>query len=129
MSNQEKFKKMQEATRARKAKDAGKVLASSSSAPVNSSIPPTPPEGSSAAATPPPSATNSAAASPHQDVVGEKRGPSSSGDNLRPEKSARIEGALAQTQGLHRLNPGVPAGRFVMPTLFAHGWEVFDAST
>jgi hypothetical protein len=55
---------MQEVTRARKAKEAGKALASGSSGPVNSSIPPTPPGGSSTAATPPPSGTNSAVSSP-----------------------------------------------------------------
>jgi hypothetical protein len=129
MSNQEKFKKMQEAARARRAKEAGKVLASSSSAPVNSSILPTAPEGSSVVVTAIPSKTNSAAASPRQELVGEKRGPSPSGNNSRPGKSARTEDALAQPLGLHRQTPGIPAGRFVMPTLFAHGGEVFDANT
>jgi hypothetical protein len=129
MSNQEKFKKMQEATRARKAKEAGKILASSTSVPVNSSIPPPTPEGTPAVVTPLPSAVNSAAASPRQEVVGEKRGPSSSGGNSRPDKSARVGDALVQTQGLHRLSPGIPAGRFVMPALFAHGGEIFDANT
>jgi cell division protein FtsB len=129
MSNQEKFKKMQEATRARKAKDAGKVKVSSSTIPVDSSVLQTPPEGSSGVATPIPSATNSAAASPHREVIGEKRGSGSSGDNLRPEKSARLEGASVQTQGLHKLHHGIPAGKFVMPALFAHGGEVFDANT
>jgi archaellum component FlaC len=79
--------------------------------------------------TPIPSTTNSAAASPCQEVVGEKRGPSPSGHNSRPEKNVRVEDALVQTQGLHRLNPGIPAGRFVMPALFAHGGEVFDSNT
>jgi hypothetical protein len=62
-------------------------------------------------------------------VVGEKRGPSSPNDNVRPEKNARIEGASAQMGGLHRLNPRIPAGRFVLPALFAHGGEVFDGNT
>jgi DNA repair ATPase RecN len=62
-------------------------------------------------------------------VVGEKRGPSSSDDNTRPEKNARIEGVLTQTEGLHRLQPGIPAGRFVLPATFAHGGEVFDKNT
>jgi hypothetical protein len=129
MSNQEKFKRMQEVTRARKVKDAGKASASGSSGPVNFSIPPTPPGGSSVAATPPPSGTNSAVSSPQCDVVGEKRGPSSPNDHVRPEKNARIEGALTQTEGLHRLQPGIPAGRFVLPAAFAHGGEVFDKNT
>jgi hypothetical protein len=129
MSNQEKFKRMQEVTRAPKAKDAGHALVSSSSGPTGSSILPTPPGGSSAAATPTPSATNSAVASPYRDVVGEKRGPSSSDDNVRPEKNARIEGASTQTEGFHRLQPGIPAGKFVLPAVFAHGGDVFDGNT
>jgi hypothetical protein len=129
MSNQEKFKKMQEVTRARKAQEAAKALASGSSAPVNSSTLPEAPGGSSVVVTPIPSTTNSAAASPRREVVGEKRGPSSSGDQSRPGKNARVEDTLAQPQGLHRQIPGLPAGRFVMPTLFAHGGEVFDSST
>jgi hypothetical protein len=85
MSSQEKFKKMQEATRARKAKGAGNVVVStSSSGPASSSIPPTPPVSSSIPPTPPPLATNSAAASPQREVVGEKRGPGSSVKEVRP---------------------------------------------
>jgi cell division protein FtsB len=48
---------------------------------------------------------------------------------LRPEKNARIEGASVQTESLHRLQHGVPAGRFVLPAVFAHGGEVFDKNT
>jgi hypothetical protein len=117
MSSQEKFKRMQEVTKARKAK----ALTLGSSGPVSSSIPPTPPGDSSVAATPPPSATNSAVSSPQRDVVGEKRGPSSPGENVRPEKNARTEGASTQIESLHRLSPGVPTGRFVLPAVFAHG--------
>jgi chromosome segregation ATPase len=32
-------------------------------------------------------------------------------------------------KGLHRLQPGVPARRFVLPAIFAHGGNVFDGST
>jgi hypothetical protein len=119
---------MQEVTRARKAKEAGNALVSSSSGPTNSSIPPTPPVGSSIAPTLTPSATNSAVASPQRDTVGEKRGPNSP-DEERPEKSARIESSSNQVEGLHRLQPGVPARRFVLPAIFAHGGNVFDGST
>jgi hypothetical protein len=129
MSNQERFKKMQEATRGRKAKEAWKLLASSSSAPAKSSALATPAEDSPIVATPTPSTTNSAAASPRQEIVGEKRGPGPLVEKSRPGKSARVEDALGQPQGLHRLSPGVPAGRFVMPALFAHGGEIFDANT
>jgi hypothetical protein len=103
MSNQEKFKRMQEVTRARKARDAGNALVSSSSCPTSSSVPPTPHAGSSLAPTPTPLATNSAVASPHRDVVGEKRGSSSPEEDIRPEKNARIEGSSNQMEGLHRL--------------------------
>jgi hypothetical protein len=66
MRNQEKFKRMQETARARKAKGSGTTLVpTSSSGPVNSSI----------ALTPPPTATNSVATSPQNQVVCEKRGP------------------------------------------------------
>jgi hypothetical protein len=68
MSNQEKFKRLQETTRARKDKEAGNsVITSSSSGPTGSSVPPTPP----------PSVATSVAASPQPEVVGEKRGPES----------------------------------------------------
>jgi hypothetical protein len=129
MSNQEKFKRMQEVTRARKARDAGNALISSSSGPTSSSVPPTPPAGSSLAPTPTPSATNSAVASPHRDAVSEKRGTSSPEEDVRPEKNARIDGSSNQLEGLHRLQPGVPARRFVLPAVFAHGGNVFDEST
>jgi hypothetical protein len=78
MSNQEKFKRLQETTRAQKAKEAGNSVAPSSSfGPTGSSIPPTPPP--------------SAAASPQAEVVGEKRGPESQPENEeRPPKNQRI---------------------------------------
>jgi hypothetical protein len=129
MSNQEKFKRMQEVTKARKAKDVGNALVSSSSGPTSSSVPPTPPAGSSLAPTPTPSATNSAVASPQRDAVGEKRGPNSPAEDVRPEKSAPIEGSSNQMEGLHRLQPGVPARRFVLPAVFAHGGNVLDGDT
>jgi hypothetical protein len=129
MSNQEKFKRMQEVTRARKAKDAGNALVSSSSGPTSSSVPPTPHTGSSLAPTPTPSATSSAVASPQRDAVGEKRGPSSPAEDVRPEKNARIEGSSNQMEGLHRLHPGVPARRFVLPAIFAHGGNVVNGDT
>jgi hypothetical protein len=129
MSNQEKFKRMQEVTRARKAKEAGNLLVSSSSGPASSSILPTPPVGSSIAPTPPPSTTNSAVASPQRDAVGEKRGPESPGEEVRPQKNPRIESSSTLVEGLHRLQPGVPAKRFVMPAAFAHGGNMIDGST
>jgi DNA repair ATPase RecN len=48
---------------------------------------------------------------------------------VRPEKNARIEGASAQIESLHRLQHRVPAGKFVLPAVFAHGGEVFDKNT
>jgi hypothetical protein len=129
MSNQEKFKRMQEVTMARRAKEAGNALVSSSSGPTSSSIPQTPLGGSSVAATPTPSATNSSVASPQRDVVGEKRGPNSPTEEERPGKSTRIEGSSNQLEGLHRLQPGVPSRRFVLPAVFAHGGSFFDGST
>jgi hypothetical protein len=129
MSIQDKFKRMQEVTRAHKAKEAGNALISSSSGPASSSIPPTPPVGSSITATPTPSATNSVVASPQRDVVAEKRGPNSPVEEVRPQKNARIDGSSTQVEGLHRLQLGIPARRFVLPAVFAHGGNVFDGST
>jgi hypothetical protein len=100
MRNQEKFKKMQEVSRARKAKEAGNALVSSSSGLVISFIPPTPPVGTP---TPPPSTTNSAVASAQGDAVGEKRGPDSPIEDVRPQKNPRIEGSSSQVEDLHRL--------------------------
>jgi hypothetical protein len=85
--------------------------------------------GSSVALTPTPSATNSAVASPQRDVVGEKRGLNSPVEEVRPQKNARIDGSSNQVEGLHRLQPGIPAKRFVLPAVFAHGGNVFDGST
>jgi hypothetical protein len=72
MSNQEKFKKLQEATRARKANEAGNyaMMPTSSAGLTSSSMLPTPNP------TPTPSVTNYAATSPQHEVVGEKRGSS-----------------------------------------------------
>jgi hypothetical protein len=121
MSNQEKFKKLQEATRARKAKEAGNSMVSSkSSGPGGSSIPPTPT----------PSATTSAAASPQAEVVGEKRGPGVElEDAERPPKNQRVGNSSMIIDGLHRLEQGVPAQRFVLPAAFSHGGNFIAGST
>jgi hypothetical protein len=125
MCNQEKFKRMQEVTRARKAKEAWNLLVSRSSGPASSSIPPTPSVGSSIAPTPPPSTTSSAVASPQRDAVGEKRGPDSPVDEVRPQKNPRIE---SSSNLVDRLQLGVPARRFILPAAFAHGGNMFDES-
>jgi hypothetical protein len=121
MSNQEKFKKLQEATRARKAKEAGNsMVPSKSSGPGGSSIPPTPP----------PSATTSAAASPQAEVVGEKRGPRVQLEDVeRPLKNQRVGNSSIIIDGLHRLEHGVPAQKFVLPAAFSHGGNFIDGST
>jgi hypothetical protein len=108
VTNQEKFKRMQEATRARKTKEAG-----SSFIPTSSSLP--------TSSTPPPSIANSAATYPHVEVVGEKRGPTSEAEEQRPPKNSRVEVSSAFVEGLHRLQPGVPAQRFLLPAAFPMG--------
>jgi hypothetical protein len=63
-------------------------------------------------------------------VIGEKRGLESQvEDEGRPSKTQRIEGSTTILDGLHRLEPGVPAQRFVLPAAFAHGGNMFDGST
>jgi hypothetical protein len=62
-------------------------------------------------------------------VVGEKRGPEVLVEEGRPTKNMRTEGSSTIMEGLHRLEPGVPAQRFVLPAVFAHGGEVFDGNT
>jgi hypothetical protein len=121
MSNQEKFKKLQEATRARKAKEAGtSIVSSKPSGPGGSSIPPTPT----------PSATSSAAASPQAEVVGEKRGPGIDlEDAERPPKNPRVGNSSMIVDSLHRLEQGVPARRFVLPAAFSHGGNFIAGST
>jgi hypothetical protein len=59
-------------------------------------------------------------------VVGEKKGPGSPVEEVRPHKNARIDTFV---EGLHRLHPGVPAKRLVLPAAFAHGGNMFDGST
>jgi Skp family chaperone for outer membrane proteins len=121
MSNQEKFKKLQEATRARKAREAGtSIVSSKPSGPGGSSIPPTPT----------PSATSSAAASPQAEVVGEKRGPGIDLEDVeRPPKNPRVGNSSMIVDGLHRLEQGVPAQRFILPATFSHGGNFIAGST
>jgi hypothetical protein len=81
MSAQEKFKRMQEATKARKSKEAS----------------------SSVLPTPPPSVATSIAVSPSAEVVGEKRGPEFDVEEQRHPKSSRVEGPTMLEGGLHQL--------------------------
>jgi hypothetical protein len=62
-------------------------------------------------------------------VVGEKRGPEDSIEEGRPSKNIRVGGSSTREDGLHRLQLGVPAQRFVLPAVFAYGGEVFDGNT
>jgi hypothetical protein len=62
-------------------------------------------------------------------VVGEKKGPGSPVEEVRPHKNARIDSSSTLVEGLHRLHPGVPAKRLVLPAAFAHGGNMFDGST
>jgi hypothetical protein len=63
-------------------------------------------------------------------VVGEKRCPKSQvEDEGRPSKTQRIESSSTIIDGLHRIEPGVPAQSFVLPAAFSHGGNMLDGST
>jgi hypothetical protein len=62
-------------------------------------------------------------------VLGEKRGPESDIVEQRPPKSLRESAGVVPDGGLHRLQPGVPANRFVLPSVFAHGGDMLDGNT
>jgi Skp family chaperone for outer membrane proteins len=71
-----------------------------------------------------------AAASPQAEVVGEKRGPGVDlEDAERPPKNPRVGNSSMIVDGLHRLEQGVPAKRFVLPAAFSHGGNFIAGST
>jgi hypothetical protein len=106
MSTQAKLRKIAEAANALKGK-----TATASTAP-----------------TPPPSAV--ASPSPSLEVVGEKRGLPEVVEDQGPPKHHRGPGdSTALTEGLHRLQPGVPAEKFVLPPAFSHGSKMLDGQT
>jgi hypothetical protein len=74
----------------------------------------------STAPTPPPSAV--ASPSPSLEVVGEKRGLSEVVEDQGPPKHHRGPGD-------HRLQPDVPAEKFVLPPAFSHGSKMLDGQT
>jgi hypothetical protein len=109
MSSLAKLKKMQEAKNACKPKVAATAVG------------PTPPSSASTSV--------AASPSPSSGVVGEKREPEENLVGQKPPKITRIEEVMPSPEELPRLEPGVVAGKLVIPLMFSHGAKMFDGHT
>jgi hypothetical protein len=109
MSSLAKLKKMQEAKNACKPKVAATAVG------------PTPPSSASTSV--------AASPSPSSGVVGEKREPEENLVGQKPPKITRIEEVMPSPEELPRLEPGVVAGKLVIPLMFSHRAKMFDGHT